>query len=263
MDEKLLKNIYNLIKLIPFEIQDRLKKELDKIEDSIFKFWKVSNKWICYYNFMVELYHVFKERYLFLINISKKNEGIKKIIIEENKKYYSIKDTISNEINENKRRLNDLEEDYSKEKAKIKKKLKKVENKYEVMLINEKDFEDKKPPEIKSKRDKPIYQDLNNELNEKNIDNLNTEKNTGMSIKDLENIDIPKEISILNLSNFYSNCIQNTKILPLIIRDIFLKEKDQSKDFDVIEDNYIKLKNLYIFLINEGKCKKKIHLYYQ
>ena len=257
LDEKLLKNIYNLIKLIPFEIQDRLKKELDKIEDNIFKFWKVSNKWICYYNFMVELYHVFKERYLFLINISKKNEGIKKIIIEENKKYYSIKDTISNEINENKRRLNDLEEDYSKEKAKIKKKLKKVENKYEVMLINEKDFEDKKPPEIKSKRDKPIYQDLNNELNEKNIDNLNTEKNTGMSIKDLENIDIPKEISILNLSNFYSNCIQNTKILPLIIRDIFLKEKDQSKDFDVIEDNYIKLKNLYIFLINNGKCKKK------
>ena len=121
MDEKLLKNIYNLIKLIPFEIQDRLKKELDKIEDSRMKFWKVSNKWICYYNFMVELYHVFKERYLFLINISKKNEGIKKIIIEENKKYYSIKDTISNEINENKRRLNDLEEDYSKEKAKIKK----------------------------------------------------------------------------------------------------------------------------------------------
>ena len=116
------------------------------------------------------------------------------------------------------------------------------------MLLTEKDFEEKNPPKIKSKKDKPEYKEFKNELDENNIENLNNEKNTGMTIKDLESIEIPKQISIASLSNFYSDCIQNTKIIPLIVRDIFLSEKDMRKDFDKIEDIYMNLKNLYLYL---------------
>ena len=248
-DNKLRKNLNHLINLLPFEIRPNLTNELEK-EESFWKIWKASNKWICYYNFILELYNIFKKRFTMLSTISngKDEKEIKKIIVEENKKYYTIKDVISNEINENKIRLNDLEDNYNNEKVKIKNKLKKIENKYEVMLLTEKDFEEKNPPEIKSKKDKPEYKEFKNELDENNMKNLDNEKNTGITIKDLESIEIPKEISIANLSNFYSNCIQNLKIIPLIVRDIFLSEKNIRKDFEQIEDIYVKLKNLYLYL---------------
>ena len=87
--------------------------------------------------------------------------------------------------------------------------------------------------------------------------NLNNEKNIGMTVNKLENIEVPKEISIMNLSNFYSKCIQLTKDLPLVVRDIFLSEKVEAKDFNIIEDNYNKLKHLY-YNLNYNNSQKKI-----
>ena len=234
-DEDLRKNLKYLINLFPNKIQFNLNKELEDIKKNYI--------WVYYYNFIIELFNIFRDRYNLLKNISKSNEQIKKIVVEKNKQYYTIKNIITNEINENKIRLNDLEENYNK--MKIKNQLKNIENKYEVMLLTEKSFEEKKAPEMKSKKDKPIYKEFKDEEEENDMKNMNNEKNTGMSIKDLENIEIPKEISIYNLSKFYSNCIQNSKILPLVVRDIFLSEKKNQSDFDTIEDIYMKLKNLY------------------
>ena len=250
LNENLRNKLNILVKLLPMEVQKPLQKELDKMNEKKYK----NYKWICYYNFMLELYTIFKRRFDLLSNISRSNEEMKKIILEENRKYYSIKNIIRNEINENQKRLNDLEENYNK--MKLKNKLKNIENGCEVILLNEKDFEDKNPPEIKTKKDKPKYLEFNNELDEINTKNMNNEKNTGMTVKELENIDIPKEISIINLSNFYSNCIQNTKILPLIVRDLYLSENKKIEDFQIIENIYTKLKNLYYYLITSDSGKK-------
>ena len=70
-----------------------------------------------------------------------------------------------------------------------------------------------------------------------------------MIVNNLENIVAPKEISIINLPKFYSKCIQLTNDLPLVVRDIFLSEKFEAKNFNKIKDNYKKLKQLYYNLI--------------
>ena len=234
-------SLYQMIDLFPPEIQKNLKNELDKTENKWYNFWnKENNKWICFYNFIIELYHIFKERYNRLTNINKINDEVKKNVVELNKEYYIIKDIETNEINENTKRLYELENNYNK--IKVKNQFETIEDKYEVMLLNEKDFKEKKHPEKKSKKDKPIYKELNDE---NNIKNLNNEKYIGMTVNNLENIEVPKEISIMNLSNFYSKCIKLTKDLPLVVRDIFLSEKVEAKDFNKIEDNYKKLKQLY------------------
>ena len=254
-EDKITKILYEMINLFHPEIKEKLKMELDKIEHERNKiFWNIEiNKWICYYNFIIELYHIFKERYIRLSNISKSNDEVIKFVVNLNKEYYTIKNIGMNEFNENKRRLNDLEFNYNK--IKVKNQFETIVDKYEVMLLNEKDFKEKKPPEIKSKKERPIYKESSDENNMKN---LNNEKNIGMTVNDLENIEVPKEISIMNLSTFYTKCIQNTKNLPLVVRDIFLSEKDGTKDFNIIENNYKKLKKLYSFLINPDYSNIKL-----
>lgn len=249
MENQTTNNLKNLINLFPADIKNKLENELNKIENKrnyIFLSNEV-NKWICYYNFILELYDIFKKRYNELLEINKKNEEVEKILIKINKEFYTIKSKNLNELNDNKKRLNELEKNYGKLKAKLKNNFNDMEYKYEKMLLTEKSFLDKKPPEVKSKKNKPISKESKNE---NNLKNLNSEKNTGMTIKNLENIEVPKEISIMNLSKFYSNCIKNIKIMPLIVRDIFLSEGDKEKDFDIIEKYYMKLKKLYLFLTN-------------
>ena len=122
------------------------------------------------------------------------------------------------------------------------------------MLLNEKNYKEKNPPEKIFKNYNPIYKEIQNE---NNIKNLNNEKLIGKTIKDLENIEILKEISIKNLLDFYSTCIENTKILPLVIRDIILSGKDGKNDYDFIDDIYSKLKNLYNFLKQDKSKNEK------
>ena len=252
LKSKETKSIHEMIKLFPTEIKGKLKNQLDKIGNIWYNFWnKENNKWICYYNFTIELYHIFKERYNKLSNINKSNDEVKKIVVDLNKEYYNIKEIQANEINENIKRLYELENNYNK--IKVENQFETIVDKYEVMLLNEKDFKEKKHPEKKSKEDKPIYKELNYE---NNMQNLNNKKNIGMTVNKLENIEVPKEISIMNLSNFYSKCIQATKDLPLVVRDIFLSENVEAKDFNIIEDNYKKLKQLYYNLNNNFSQKK-------
>ena len=128
-----------MINLFPPEIQKNLKNELDKIENKWYNFLnKENNKWICFYNFTIELYRIFKERYNRLSNIKKINDEVKKNVVELNKEYYTIKDIDTNEINENKKRLYELENNYNK--VKVKNQFEILEDKYEVMLLYEKDF---------------------------------------------------------------------------------------------------------------------------
>ena len=115
-EDKITKILYEMINLFHPEIKEKLKIELDKIESKRkFIFWNIEiNKWICYYNFIIELYHIFKERYIRLSNISKNNDEVEKFVVNLNKEYYTIKNIEMNEFNENKRTLNVLESNYNK-----------------------------------------------------------------------------------------------------------------------------------------------------
>ena len=235
-------DLIRMINCFPKIIQNRLKKELIKFNEY---------KWLNFYNFIIELYHIFKERNKYLLNFPL-NAEVESIVINKNKEFYTIKEN-KNEISEEISRLNKLDE-YCK-KIMLKNKYNDLENKYEAMLLNEKDFIAKKPLEKKSKNDCPIYKEIETENIMKNTNNENL---MGKTIKELENIEIPKEISIRNLLEFYSKCIENTKIIPLVIRDIILSGKDEKNDFDIIDDNYNKLMNLYNFIISpESKYEVK------